>query len=174
MLTEKLGVEYSRSSVQYSYPKDFARKVIGWGKKYLKNPYIDPEDDSYGLENDIHTTVFYGITSADPRKSKKLIEQFPTFQVTLGKLAKFTSDKYDVLKIDVEGKELHKLHYAIEKHIDNKNDYPDYKPHCTIGYVEPGTADQFIDAIPFEGMKFKIKAVIFSSKDGRKYRIPLK
>lgn len=178
MLEENSKGNYDYSSVQFNYPIDFAKDVMRWGRKNVRTEdiFVDPHDESYGMEDNIHTTVLYGIHDITPHKTKRLIEQTAPFKVTLGEVDKFPAGKdYDVLKVNVEGDALRDLHYILRENITNTNSFPEYKPHMTIGYVLPSAGDHLLGHKKFEGMTFQVNTVIFSSseKKWKKFKIKL-
>jgi hypothetical protein len=150
--------EHEWNCLMIDYPEDMASKVIAWGEKNIDddNLYIDKEDPSYGREKHIHTTISYGIKpDIDFEKIKDECNLKP-LNVSLGEVSKFdTDDKFDVIKITVEGSDLHDLHKKIEDEIGCPgNTYPDYKPHLTIAYVKKGSCDNLLGSAPFKGEKF--------------------
>jgi 2'-5' RNA ligase len=178
MIEENSKGNYEFSSVQFNYPIDFAKDVMQWGRKNVdtEDIFVDPHDESYGLEDNIHTTVLYGIHDKTPSKTKRIIEPTPPFKITLGEIDKFPGGTdYDVIKINVEGDVLRDLHYKIRENITNTNSYPDYKPHMTIGYVLPNSCNHLLGSEEFKGMTFQVNTVIFSSseKKWKKFKIKL-
>jgi hypothetical protein len=150
--------EHEWNCLMIDYPEDMASKIIAWGEKNIDedNLYIDKEDPSYGREKHIHTTISYGIKpDIDFEKIKDECNLKP-LNVSLGEVSKFdTDDKFDVIKITVEGSDLHDLHKKIEDEIGCPgNTYPDYKPHLTIAYVKKGSCDNLLGSAPFKGEKF--------------------
>ena len=150
--------EHEWNCLMIDYPEDMASKVIAWGEKNIDddNLYIDKEDPSYGRKKHIHTTISYGIKpDIDFEKIKDECKLKP-LNVSLGEVSKFdTDDKFDVIKITVEGSDLHDLHKKIEDEIGCPgNTYPDYKPHLTIAYVKKGSCDNLLGSAPFKGEKF--------------------
>jgi 2'-5' RNA ligase len=170
----KDGVNYSYASTQVDFPEDLSKKVFAWGKDNVPDSDLYTKDEDKGREDEIHTTLFYGITDADPDKLKELLKDVKPFECRLGLITAFKDPKdYDVLKIDMEAPELVKLHYLIEESIDNKNDFPTYQAHTTIAYVKKGKADKFIGDDKFRGIVFKVHAITLCKKDDIKIKIPL-
>ena len=114
-IQEKLDVVYSYSCLMANLPSEIAQKVIDFGKQIPDEEiYTNPNDDSFGRENDIHTTVFYGLTDENSGELRQFLKDFSPFDIKLGKVSVFDNkEEYDVLKIDVESDYLKKLHYAI-------------------------------------------------------------
>ena len=113
--------------------------------------YIDPEDSSFGLETYPHVTILYGFTDkVTPQDVEKAIdlENIKWPKVTLHNISIFESDKYDVLKWDVDDSdgffaELNKKAGTLE----HTSTFPNYHPHCTIGYVKKGTGAVYAEEL---------------------------
>jgi len=177
MILEKLGIDYKFSSTQIDFSPDFSQEFIVWGKKFIdpKEVYEDLEDPSYGMENEVHCTVLYGIRETLPKLTQKIVSSTFLFVAKLGKVSIFeTSDKYDVVKLDVISDSLRTLHYRLRKRVPNSNQYPEYRPHLTVGYVLKGEGQKYVGFTGFEGRRFLVKAIQFSSKNGKKYRLELR
>ena len=160
--------EYKYSCLMIDYPEAMVKKVKAWGKDNISDDVVftDPEDPSLGREDHVHTTVNYGLEPDLTLDDIKEEVELGDLKVSLGKIGKFPSDDkkhYDVIKIDVESEDLQRLHKQIEDKIGAPgNTYPEYKPHVTIAYVEPGSCDDLIGESPFEGQEFIINDYDYS------------
>lgn len=167
---------YSYSSVLYLLPDKIAKKVYNWGLKHLPDEdlFHDPEDSTLGRENEMHCTVLYGIHDKRSTGCRKILKQTSPFEIKLGKISAFTSsDKYDVLKVEVIGQKLHDLHNELKDNLEVTESYPDYKPHITIGYVKKGKAKQYVGSDVFKNVTMLVEEVVFSSTVGVKTTISL-
>lgn len=180
LFLEKEGIKYNYSCLMFNLPSFLGDLVISWAKKNIpkKSLYNDPDDkSSSGLEDQIHLTIKYGILDkykvSDIKKVLSGVEQFP---LTLGKISKFEKkDKYDVLKMEVESKELMKLNKLVSSELDCHDSYPTYHPHITIGYVIPGSCDVFLGKTIFDDLTIMVKDTCFSAAgDKKKTTIKLK
>ncbi len=158
---------YNFSSVQIDLPQEIAQKVILWGDKN-----IDDEDlYEFGRELDPHITVFYGLHNAKSNIVTKVLRGFEHFYVTLGEVSTFTTnDNFDVVKVEVYSKELHRMHTML-KRLPHTQKYPDYKPHVTIAYVRKNYCRCITGS--FTDVNFKVENVFFSSTTGKKTKIKL-
>lgn len=176
-IVAKLGKKYDLSSTQVNLPESIAKKIISWSKINVPESILYKKPDgSMGRENEIHVTLLYGLTDETQENVEEIIRNLKVkpFEVLLGSVSAFKDDKkYDVIKIDVDSPELQKLHYILEKNVDNKNTHKSYHAHVTIAYVKKGTADNLIGDDTFRGSKFKANSIIFSSKNGSKILIKL-
>lgn len=149
------------------FPEDFARVLQTWGKDNIPPDciYTDPEDpDGYGLEKHSHVTVAYGI---DPKLDRNdvafnLWYWMTPVAVRLGEISKFTSEKFDVIKVSVESEDLQALHSQLEMNIGLPGNIHEYKPHTTICYVKPGSCDHLLGLKPFEGEEFELSVFDYS------------
>jgi len=169
-------VVYSYSSTQIYLPDDLADRIIHWGSQRIANNalYTDPNDPSFGRENEIHTTILYGIHSDDPTRVQALIQTLCPFTCKLSTVSLFkTNAKFDVVKIDVKCPELHVLHSLLSSNLEVTNCYPIYRPHVTVAYVLPGKADSLAGDRHFAGVGFRVAGIVFSSRNGRKTVLPI-
>jgi len=110
-----------------------------------KDIYEDPEDDSYGLEDEPHVTLLFGLREeVTDDDVKKVLDKFTFEPIKIKELSSFDNDVYDVLKFSVDGggnlgdanKEFKKFPYT--------SNYPDYHPHMTVAYLKSKTAKKWI------------------------------
>jgi len=136
--------------------------------------YHHPTDDSYGIEENPHLTLLYGIHSdVDDKQVEDVINKFKGQNLSLDILGidSFTNKDFDVVKFKVNPtSELKALNQELSK-LPNSNQYPDYKPHITISYVKPGTAQKYLN--PNKKFDFKIKGVEYSKASGEKINYPI-
>ncbi len=174
MLLEKLNKSYSYSSLQINLPFDFSQIVFDWCDKHIeKQTIFNNEDNEYGIEDECHITVLYGIDEEYPYITKSILQNFKPFNIELGYISKFYSDEYDVLKIDVKSETLENLHYSLEDGLSNDNSYPEYLPHLTLSYVLKNTNDQFVGLYPFK-KKFLVNSLCFCYANKSKHTLRLK
>jgi hypothetical protein len=172
---ENLNQTYSFSSVQFKYDNEIAGEVLRFSSILLKEDdlYYD-EDGGSGRENDIHTTILYGIISPSSNKVRPLLNKLTPFEVELGDISFFEQEECDVMKIEVHSSYLHYINALLKENIDYQTNYPEYIPHCTIAYLKKGVKERLnFDKRYFNGMKQDVFSVEFSSKDGSLEKIKL-
>lgn len=138
-------------------------KIPKWNKiinKIKKDDLYDVE--GYGLENEPHVTILYGINN---NVSEKEVLNYlntlstPNININLTSISCFNNEEYDVVKFNVESDELNGLNKKISNKFDYENNYPDYKPHMTIAYVKSGKGNkyefEFDKPISIKGNYFK-------------------
>ena len=136
--------------------------------------YHHPTDDSYGLEDNPHVTLLFGLHSdVDDKQVEDVINKFKGQNLSLDILGvdSFTNKDFDVVKFKVNPTpELKAINQELSK-LPNSNQYPDYSPHITVGYVKPGMAQKYLD--PNKKLNYKIKGVEYSKASGEKINYPI-
>ena len=138
-----------------------ATKLSDWEERHLagidpKDVYIKPYDESFGLENNPHVTILYGIheDEIDPEVIMETIEKdMDEVTVTITNISIFEVGEYDVVKYEVPVTEqLLKYRKLFEDNFPNTQTFPEYKPHVTIAYVKPGEGKKYVSKLdePFE------------------------
>jgi 2'-5' RNA ligase len=175
-LAEVKRLKYEYSSTQINLPEELSKRIIKWGKKSIPNEDVfrDPSDPSFGREDEIHVTVLYGLHDTQPDEIREFLAKEAPIEVRLGDVTIFKSnDKFDVVKVDVFGPDLHRLNRSLRSNFRYTTNFPMYKPHVTIAYVRKGRADQFSGADVFKGEGFVANEIQFSSRNGDKTSIHL-
>lgn len=173
-LVDGYDVKYQYSSTQVNLPDKLAQNILEWSDHHVPDSmlYTNPDDPTFGREEEPHITVLYGLHSSDPRPVEKTLQNERPGEVVLGKMSLFTSsDKFDVLKIEVESEMLRRLHKTLSNNLPATDAYPSYIPHVTIAYVQKGKADKFVGDDAFKGENFRPDELMFSSKNGFKTKI---
>ena len=136
--------------------------------------YHHPTDPSYGLEDNPHVTLKFGLhPEVEDSQVEEIINKFKGQNLSLDILGidSFNNKDFDVVKFNVTPTEqLKSMNKELSK-LPNSDQYPDYKPHITVGYVKPGEAQKYID--PSHKINFKIKDVVYSKSSGEKINYPI-
>lgn len=126
-----------------------------------------------GIEDKPHITIKYGLHTENKGLVESIANSFPgPVKVTLGDISLFETPEYDVVKIDVESPELHRLNRAMCK-LSHTDTFPGYKPHLTLAYVKPGMGQKYVAQNPLKGMELSFHTVTFSNKSRVKSRLAL-
>jgi hypothetical protein len=121
-------------------------------------------EPGHGIETEPHITCLYGLHIQQAKLLTDKINLRPmTFKIK--NISLFENDKFDVLKLGIESKDLHELNKEVCNNFEYTNNYPNYKPHCTIAYLLPGTG-RYYTKIKSEllGKEFTSNRFIFSNK----------
>lgn len=163
--------EYSCAMVYYDLPEmESLHSQID-----EEDVYKDENDRSYGLENEPHATLLYGLhdNEVDPEDVKEICTNHEYPELKLHNISAFKNAKYDVLKFDIESDKLHQVNKELSK-LPYSSDYPDYHPHSTIGYLKTGKADKYIEK--FKGKEFIVNPshIVYSRPNGEKLNFSIK
>lgn len=134
--------------------------------------YTEDNGKSYGLENEHHVTLLYGIHSDVDEADVMRISADNIPAITLDAVSVFENTKYDVLKIDAFGDKLHEINARLRK-LPHTSSFPDYHPHATIAYLKPGCGKKY--AKQFAGINETVTPThtVYSKADGTKTKHPL-
>lgn len=176
---------YDYSCVLFDIPKDIAKKAQEICIENIMDEVLYEIDEShgddikYGRETDSHVTIKWGLHTDDPEEVRELLENFPAFEIKLGKISLFeskdTKEEYEVLKIEVIGSDLRRLNKKISETFKVTDTHKEYKPHMTLCYIKKGKCPKvLLGDCKLTGKKIKIKEVLFSDKKGNKTKFKLK
>jgi 2'-5' RNA ligase len=127
------------------------------------------EDPGYGRETEPHVTVLCGIHSDVPDEDvEELIDALVAPELMLDKISIFdNADKgFDVVKFDVENKELVKMNDKFKK-LPFTSNYPDYHAHVTLFYVKAGKGKKYTQTLD-EPIVIKPNKIVYSKANGEK------
>lgn len=137
------------------------------------NLYEEEGDRTYGLEDEPHITLLFGLHNGVSAKDiKQTLDKFTFNTCQISNASLFKNEKYEVLKFDVKGDNIHKCNDAL-KQFPYTSNFPDYHPHMTIAYLKPGTGDKYVKM--FKDMEYEMtprKAVYSTTNE--KINIPIK
>jgi hypothetical protein len=136
--------------------------------------YTEEGDRSFGLEDEPHTTLLYGLhPEVSDNDIQSILDKYTFSTMKIHNASMFQNPSYDVLKFDVNGDNLHQCNADLRQY-PHTSTFPDYHPHLTIGYMQPGSGQRYVDA--FAGQKFWLSPqyAVYSKADGSKVRMPIK
>lgn len=168
--------DYKFSSTQVNLPKEIADQIIAFGKRIPDEDLREPGEtwSSNAREQEPHITVKYGLHGADPKFVREALAGEKPATVKFGKVSLFeTNDEFDVVKVDVDSPDLHRLNKLVAESQPVTDTFPDYKPHATIAYVKKGLGKKYAGDTFLEGKTATLDSVMFSGRDGDKVEIPL-
>jgi 2'-5' RNA ligase len=136
--------------------------------------YIDPDDDSFGLETEPHITLLFGLHNGISTKDvDSVLGEFTFESCTMSNASLFENGQYDVLKFDVRGEGLHDVNDKLSE-FPHTTDFPDYHPHMTIGYLKLGTGKKYVEK--FKTLKYTLlpQYAVYSKAGGSKDKINIR
>jgi hypothetical protein len=102
--------------------------------------YTDPNDPTYGYDEEPHVTLKYGFEPDIGRTDvARILQGVKPFNVVLKSLNLFENEKFDVVKFEVQKCPiLTELRRRCDGY-SNEDSYPTYNPHMTLAYVKKGS-----------------------------------
>lgn len=152
--------------------------IPGWhalAMRKMGNRIPDAELAPDGRETEPHITAHFGLSDEKPPAHlKKALAKFGPVTAKLGRTSLFRNDDADVVKIDVDSPDLHRLHTLIKRTVPTPgNSHPTYVPHATIAYLKPGKGDKYAKDGTLHGQSVTFDHVVFSGKNGHMEKMPL-
>lgn len=139
--------------------------------------YEEDSNGGYGFEDEPHTTLLYGLHKEVTLEDvKKVLEGFTYTTCKVDNPSLFENEKFDVLKFDVSGDNLHESNAELSK-FPHTTSFPDYHPHLTIAYLKPGMGEKYVNMLKkaeVSGYELVPKYAVFSEPDGTKTQINIR
>jgi len=167
-LYEKEGDSYSKgcAMIFFNFPDQ-------QGLHDLIDPahlYTEEGDRSYGLENEAHITLLYGLNKEVTKDEVfDALKGFTVTEIKLKNVSAFKNEKFDVLKWDVEAPVLFDMNEELIK-LPHENDFPNYHPHATIAYLKPVIADHYIKEMLALEYIVQPTHIVYSTAGGEKFQ----
>ena len=135
--------------------------------------YTQEGDRSFGLEDEPHCTLLYGLhEEVSNNDIKSIIDNYEFGACTISNPSLFENKDYDVLKFDVSGYNLNEINKELSK-LPHTTDYPDYHPHMTIAYIKPGKGKIYTKLLKGKEYNLTPNKVIYSRPDGDQEEIKI-
>lgn len=137
--------------------------------------YVDNEDESFGLEDEPHVTLLFGLhDNVTTDDVVKVLDKFTFYTCTAHNPSLFSNENYDVLKYDITGDNIMEANKELTKFPYTTN-FPDYHPHMTVAYLKKGKGKKYADMLKKYG-DFQIAPVyaVYSQVDGTRDKISIK
>lgn len=173
ILLEKAGDSYEQGCVMlyFNFPqmKELHEEIDP------EDVYNEEGDRTYGLEDETHTTLLYGLKPEVILDDVvEILDNYTFGKCIIKNVSLFKNNKYDVLKFDVHGPAIHEINEELRDKLPYENKFPDYHPHLTIGYLKAGKGKEYVEK--FENQEYELmpRYAIFSQPDGKKNKIAIK
>ena len=143
--------------------------------------YTEDGDKTFGLEDEPHTTLLYGLHEEVMLEDvTEVLDKFTFGDLKSYNPSLFENEKYDVLKYDVVypikgGAFLHKANNELKK-LPHTTSFPKYHPHLTIGYLKKGEGQKYVNMLNKAGLtEFRLTPQygVYSKPNGSKTKIEL-
>jgi 2'-5' RNA ligase/DNA polymerase III epsilon subunit-like protein len=162
---------YDYGCVMIDVPVKNWNEIISW---------IDPEDlyevegENYGIQERPHLTLLYGLhKEVTPDMVKSIFDNFDgDIEVEVNGIDIFENEKFDVVKFNIKLTESLKWLNSKLSELPNSNEYPDYKPHITIGYVKSGMGKKYVKP-DYKYVVKNINEVTYSMSNGEEFKFSL-
>lgn len=143
-----------------------------------KEDVYDDKEGNYGMEDEPHVTVLFGIHDEEIDQDDLIKEVRNTVQdaikLNLLGISCFYNDEYDVLKIDIRSSQLEELNKRIKEKFPYTEFFSEYKPHITLAYLKKGEGKKYEEGL---GRNEEIEIVgshfRYSNGNGKKILFPL-
>jgi len=149
--------------LQVEIPEPYRTLILDYGKTINEDSVVELEDNP-------HITLLYGIHTNNINEIKSVLGDFPPFEIQFGATKLFMADDLnpnDVLFIEIFCKQLRPLKEKLVLNTNVTQTYTGFLPHCTVGFLQPGHALQFIGTNPLVGEWVTINNVTFGTEDNR-------
>jgi hypothetical protein len=167
LLNEKYG-DYSYGCIMACIDEASTRKILTFNYNIIPEDAIYREGDQYGREETPHVTLKYGLTkSYTQEQMKHLLRNVLPFSIQVKGIGVFENETFDVVKFDVDGKELRALNEMFSM-LPNHDQHPEYNPHMTLAYLKKGSGRSFVKS-PKRFARLPIKMVEYSDRGEKTY-----
>lgn len=134
--------------------------------------YTEEGDRTFGIEDEPHCTLLYGLhKEVTPGMIKEIVKNFK-FEACKAHNASLFENEYDVLKFDIEGVNLHECNEALAE-LPHTNSFPDYHPHMTIAYIKKGLGEKYTKMLEDSAFDLVPTRIIYSTPEGDKITMPI-
>lgn len=164
-LFEKKGDSHSYGCAMVYF--DFPQMQEFHAEIEPEDVYTEDGDRSFGLEDEPHTTLLYGLHSneIDDDTVMDICTSQPIGPLTLVNASLFENEKYDVLKFDVQNSALYEINAKLSE-LPHTTNFPDYHPHATIGYLKPGMGKKYVEKFKNKTYEVNPNKIVYSKPDG--------
>lgn len=178
-LVQEKPAEHEYSSTQFNIADGSYTRTQGGVLHLIRKmsseiPDEDLADD--GRESEPHVTVKYGIHSNTSSAIRDAVKGFGPVEIYFRETSVFYATKdrdYDVVKIDIESPDLHRLNKLIADSTETTDTHPEYKPHVTLAYVKPGMGNKYSGLDTVNGLQVICDQLTFSNKNREHITIDL-
>jgi len=164
-LFEKKGDSHSYGCAMVYF--DFPQMQEFHSEIDLDDVYTEEGDRSFGLEDEPHTTLLYGLHSneIDDDTVMDICRSQPIGPLMLVNASLFENENYDVLKFDVQNSALYEINAKLCE-LPHTTNFPDYHPHATIGYLKSGMGKKYVEKFNNKTYEVNPNKIVYSKPGG--------
>ena len=123
------------TEIQKSIPKE--ELYLGENENEIKN-------NTYGIENETHVTICYGLENDVKFEDlKEYLFPINDYKTILVDVSMFDNPNFDVLKVAAKCPIAAKSNKLIMDNFDVHTEYKDFNPHMTIAYLKKGFGEKY-------------------------------
>jgi 2'-5' RNA ligase len=160
--------KYDYGCVMARIDEESSRKILDFNRKTIGEHIIYKEGDEYGREESPHITLKYGLVNGyTEEQMKKILSKVTPFHIDVKGISLFENEKFDVVKFDVDGKELRALNEIFSK-LPNHDQYPEYHPHMTLAYVRKGMGRHMVKEAR-KIAKIPVNSIVYSNRGEKSF-----
>lgn len=165
--------EYSYGNTQIQIaPTSAAAATLNTARNSVRDEHLAGKGKDIDAN---HVTVRFGLLNEDLDGLRSFIAAQTPFEAQLGEIELFPASEHSEGAVPVVARiispELHAIEAEIGKHAAFKEkSFPEYKPHCTIAYCAPESAEYYRDL--FVHGTFVVQSITISHQSGVQETIP--
>jgi 2'-5' RNA ligase len=171
------GTKHPKTGRKFSSTQVNLPPQVGELQKKAAAAIPESELAADGRETKPHITVKYGLHTENADAVANILANEPPIRATIGKVSIFPAKEgtdYDVVKMDVDSPDLHRLNAKIAAETKVTDTHPEYKPHVTLAYVKPGEGAKYAgQSNALSGKEITLNKVLFSGRGGQEAEISL-
>ena len=132
--------------------------------------YTEEEDRTYGLIEEPHVTLLYGLHSEEINDYEiiNICTQGKIGDIRLYNVSLFENKNYDVLKFDAHNKVLYQINRNLVENFPFTTEYPNYHPHSTIAYIKSGRGKKYAEMLKDKEFIATPDKIVYSKSNGTK------
>ena len=169
LLTENHKYEYGCAMLYFTFPE-----IKEIHDLIDSNDLYNEVGEDYGLETEPHVTLLFGLHGDVSNEDvDSILSKYTYYTCKAHKPSIFVNEKYDVLKFDIEGDNLHETNSDLSE-LPHTTDFPKYHPHMTIAYLKPGKGQKYCDKLKGKEYRITPQYGVYSKPDGSKDKISIR
>jgi len=135
--------QYDYGCVMARIDEETSHKILEFNQRMIGEDVLYVDEEGLGREDTPHVTVKWGLTESYSKdRMAELLREVRPFMMEIRGIGLFENEQFDVVKFNVDGKELKALNEMFSR-LPNEDSHPVYQPHMTLAYVRKGMGRKF-------------------------------